>query len=162
MDPEVSSPNSQDLSTYKYPEPDPSRSHHPILSLQDPPILSTHLRLGLPSGLFPSGFSTNDLYVVVFSSIRATCPTHLILIDFIILIVLGEEYKSRSSSLCSFLYPPVISNLNGPDILLSTLFSNTLILCSSLKVRDQASHPYRTTGKIIILYIPVYTFLDSR
>jgi polysaccharide pyruvyl transferase WcaK-like protein len=37
----------------------------------------------------------------------------------------------------------------GPNILLSTLFSNTLSLCSSLNVRDQVSHPYRTTGKII-------------
>jgi polysaccharide pyruvyl transferase WcaK-like protein len=30
----------------------------------------------------------------------------------------------------------------GPNILLSTLFSNTLNLCSSLNVRDQVSHPY--------------------
>jgi hypothetical protein len=36
----------------------------------------------------------------------------------------------------------------GPNILLSTLFSNTLNLCSSLIVRDQVSHPYKTTGKI--------------
>jgi hypothetical protein len=36
----------------------------------------------------------------------------------------------------------------GPNILLSTLFSNTLGLCSSLSVRDQVSHPYKTTGKI--------------
>jgi hypothetical protein len=28
------------------------------------------------------------------------------------------------------------------------LFSKTLSLCSSLKVRDQVSHPYSTTGKI--------------
>jgi hypothetical protein len=34
--------------------------------------------------------------------------------------------------------------LFGPNILLSTLFSNTLSLCSSLNVRDQVSHPYRT------------------
>jgi hypothetical protein len=33
------------------------------------------------------------------------------------------------SSLCSFLQPPVTSSLFGPNILLSTLFSNTLILC---------------------------------
>jgi hypothetical protein len=36
------------------------------------------------------------------------------------------------------------------------------ILCSSLKVRDQVSHPYKTIGKIKILYILIFTFLDSR
>jgi hypothetical protein len=40
----------------------------------------------------------------------------------------------------------------SPNILLSTLFSNTLCLCTSFNVRDQVSHPYRTTGKIIVLY----------
>jgi hypothetical protein len=39
----------------------------------------------------------------------------------------------------------------GPNILLSTLFSNTLSLCSSVSVTDQVSHPYKTTGKIIML-----------
>jgi hypothetical protein len=34
-------------------------------------ILSTHLRLGLPSGPFPSGFPTNLLYAFLFSLIRA-------------------------------------------------------------------------------------------
>jgi hypothetical protein len=39
---------------------------------------------------------------------------------------------------------PVTSSLFGPNILLSTLFSNTLSLYSSFNVRDQVSHPYTT------------------
>jgi hypothetical protein len=33
------------------------------------------------------------------------------------------------------------------------MFSNTLSFLSSCNVSDQVSHPYKTTGKIIVLYI---------
>jgi hypothetical protein len=52
--------------------------------------------------------------------------------------ILCEEYKLWSSSLCSFHQPPVSSSLS-PHTLFSLLFSNTLILCSYLNIRDQVS-----------------------
>ena len=96
-------------------------------------ILSFHLCLGFPSGIFPSGFPTKTLCTPLFSTIRATRPAHLILFDFITWTILGEEYSLFSSSLCSFLHSPLISFLlRGPNILLNNLFSNTLSLPSSL------------------------------
>ena len=67
-------------------------------------ILSTHLLLGLPSGVFPSGFPTKTLYTPLSSSIRATCPVHLILLDFITRKLFPPDtlnvYISMSQSSC--------------------------------------------------------------
>jgi hypothetical protein len=59
------------------PIPQHPTSSRPLL------ILSSHLRLGLPSGLFPSGFPTKTLYMPLPSHICAKCPAHLIILDFI-------------------------------------------------------------------------------
>jgi hypothetical protein len=48
--------------------PTKSVPSHPT-SLRSILILSTHRRLGLPSGLFPSGFLTHMLYAFPFDSI---------------------------------------------------------------------------------------------
>jgi hypothetical protein len=93
--------------------------------------------------------------------IRATCSVHHILLDLITRPIFGEQYRALSSSLCSLLHSPVTSALLGPHILLSTLFPNTLSLCSYLNTSDQVSHPYKTTGKIIGLYTLIFVLLDS-
>jgi hypothetical protein len=64
------------------------------ISLRSILILSSHLRLNLPRGLFPPDFPTKILLPM-----RATCPAHLIVLDLIILIILGEQYVLLKASL---------------------------------------------------------------
>jgi hypothetical protein len=45
--------------------------------------------------------------------------------------------------------PRVAYFLLGPNILLSTLFSDAFNLYFSLKMKYQVSHPYKTTDKLI-------------
>lgn len=47
-----------------------------------------------------------------------------------------------------FLRYPVISYILSLNFVFYMVFSNTLNLCSSLKVRNRVSYPYKTTSKI--------------
>ena len=57
-----------------------------------------------PSLRFPH---QDPIHPPLSSPIRATCPAHLILLEFITRTILGEEYKSFSSSLGSLLPRPL-------------------------------------------------------
>jgi len=90
-------PSSKKFTTRPYHDPDQS-SPSPILVLEGIfLILFSNLRLCHPSGFFPSGFLI----------VRATCLDHLILLDLIIRIIFGDQYRLTSSSLCSILKSPV-------------------------------------------------------
>ena len=91
-------------------------------------------------------FPIKPLYEFPFSPIHAT-----ILLYQILRIIYDEEHKAWRLSVHSFLNCPVTSSLSGQKAFLSTTFSNNLRLHSFVDVRDQISHPYKTTGNIIIL-----------
>jgi len=165
MEPECSLLNLQEPATCPCPDPDQSNP-----CLPPPPnstswrfilILYSHVRLSLACGPFLFQVSPPKPCVHL-SPISATCPLHPIVLDMITWTIFGEEYRSLSSSLFTFLHPLVTSSLLGPNILLSTLFSNTLSLRFSIIVGNHVLHPYETTGKLIFLCILILIFLDSK
>ena len=126
MEPEGSLPHFQ--------EPAISPYYESYQSSPCPPshFLNIHFNIILPYNPRSSECSHSlrfphqtHLYTSPFP-IRATCPAQLFLLDLITQTIFGEQYISLSSLLCSFLHSPVTSSLLGPNILLCTLFSNTL------------------------------------
>jgi hypothetical protein len=87
MEPKISL---QEPATCLNPEPDQS-SLFPHLLLEDPFLISSHLRLGLPSGPVSSGLHIKTLYAPLLYFMHATCHAHLSLLDLINRIVFGEE-----------------------------------------------------------------------
>jgi hypothetical protein len=55
-----------------------------------------------------------------------------------------------------------MSSLLHQNILLSTLFSNTVSPCSSFNVKDQVPHQYKTTGNIMVFYSLIFMPLDEK
>ena len=123
-----------------------------------------HLRLGLPIGFFPSDFPTITLYTRLLSSCSYAIhdPPTLFFSIWSPRTIFVEESRLLNSSLCRVLHSLITSYLLGPNNLFNTLFSNTLSLYFSLSVSDHFSHPYKTTGEIIVLCILILIFVDSK
>jgi hypothetical protein len=64
--------------------------------------------------------------------------------------VLRQSHEAPRYSVFSSLL-----SLPAPNILLSTLFSDRLCLCSSIIAKDQVILPYKT-GQVIVLYILIW------
>jgi hypothetical protein len=152
MEPEGTLPLLKEPSTFPNPEPDKSNPYHTIPSYLSKIYFNIVYAPTSWSSqcLFPTGFPTN-----IHHSCYMPCQSHPPWLDR------SKGYKLWTSSIRSFLQPPVTSSLFGPSIL-NTLFSNTLSLWSSFNVRDQVSHSYSTTGKNIVFYSLIFMFLDSR
>ena len=124
----------------QYPTPAPILSQIVQVHAPKSHFLKIHLNIVFPYMLGSTKWSIslrfphqNPIHTSPFP-IRATCPVHLILLNLIMRIILGEEYRSLSSSVWSFLLSNVTSFILGPYIFLSALFSNTLSLLPLITV----------------------------
>ena len=144
-------PHSQGLPNNSYPELKQPNFLYWYLFFKIHSNIFLHLPLGLCKSLFPVGLPFNILKALLPSSILATRPVHLNLLDSIILTIVSLRYKLRSSSLWS-LFQSQFSCLLSPNICLRILFSNTLVLKSSISIRHHVSQSCSTTGNFIYLF----------
>jgi len=98
-------------------------------------ILSFYTSLGLPGDAFPM----SHMYYI---------SVNTIFLDLIIVIVPCNKQCLESSTMYIFLQTHVTSTLPDPNILCSTLFSNTINLRASFNIKHELSHLAKQEDKI--------------
>jgi hypothetical protein len=115
-------------------------------------ILSSHLRLGFllasPPNSYMHSSSPTACYMAYPS--HAPCLCHS---KYIWQRVQAMKLLIRQFSRTSYHFIPLRSKYSPQHPVLKYF--------QSLNVRNQVSHSYKTKGKIIVLYILFFTFLDS-
>jgi hypothetical protein len=87
------------------------------------------------------------------SSICATFLAHPILL-YLITVVIFEQYKLSSFSLCNFPRPPINSSYSCSITLVNTIFLNAVNVCTSPLMLDTKFQPppppYKATGTVSV------------
>lgn len=134
---------------------------HPVF-LRSMVILSAHLCLHPSNNLFLSAFPTKILCAFLFFTIHNKQPTHPIMFELSILTIFSEGYKIWSLPLYKFspfsCYCPPFKPKHLPR---NPVFKSPW-LAFFLSVRDQVSDSHKTMGKILVPYILILMFLDSK
>jgi hypothetical protein len=145
-----------------YPEPTRSTPHTPANFLRFILIPSSHLCLGLLSGLFPSGFPTKALHTSLSSPMRATFSAHLVLLNLICLndiwgwVQTYEAPHCETSLFSNTAYSIIICR--NPFLNLSSL-SITFFLCI---ITNMSSYRFTLLLCILILKGGLIMFLNHQ
>jgi hypothetical protein len=115
-------------------------------------MLSTNLCIGIPSGLFLSGFPLHPHSHYMSHPSHRLHNSNYIWHRVQIMQLLIMQFSKT--------FPPFHHSL--VQIYSSASCSQTPCLSSSHIVRDKVSYPYRTTGKIIVLCILIFMFFENR
>jgi hypothetical protein len=110
-------------------------------------ILVLYLRLGLSSGLFIPGFPTKTTHACLFPPARASCPAHLNLLDFVTRIPCLRNTEHEAAHCAISLASCYFLHFRTNFLPQHSIFEKSKPIYS-LRVSNQVSYPYKTTGNV--------------